>query len=99
MHTSSNVFRAAKTVFQWREFIFGGFRARIVVAPPAEADRAWVPTKIYPPAQQSIRDEANPNVIRLFDPTTGGALGKGVAKVFNADDVQVSPGSNHPALR
>jgi aldehyde dehydrogenase (NAD+) len=78
----------AKTVFQWREFIFGGFRARIVVAPPAEADRAWVPTEIYPPAQQSIRDEANPNVIRLFDPTTGGALGKGVAKVFNADDVQ-----------
>lgn len=77
-------------LWTWREFFLGGHRKRISVPEPPEASRDWKPSKVLPLEDQNIRDPGDPTKIRLFDPTSGGVLGDGLAEVFTAEDIQAA---------
>lgn len=52
-------------------------------APPRCLLTPWIPRQ----------DPADPTLIRMFDPTSGGVLGNGTAKVFTDADVQATVAS------
>eukprot|EP00051_Salpingoeca_urceolata_P031567 m.12052 g.12052 ORF g.12052 m.12052 type:complete len:603 (-) comp4168_c0_seq2:214-2022(-) len=63
----------AGMLWHYREAILGGWRKRIVVPIPPEADPGWADGPVL--AERSIKDPSNPRLVVCFDPCSGRKLG------------------------